>query len=226
MAADVRPRYVAPHGYEGQGRNIPRLGWSAILSAEDNWQVCNVTQPANYCALPGVRRNFRKPLIQMSPKSLLRHKACVSALEDSDGNDLSSGAVGQSTVDRKPGRGRRYPPGGSVLRQGLFRPGAERDARGLKMFTSCASSNLSLPVPCGDDGTVALPECGGGLVSGRAGKQRRLVLRQPPDRTRAGGDKPHAEPAPALCRAAGATSPPRAAPSATPPSRRGWWVRR
>ncbi|MAX47730.1 MAG: 2-oxoglutarate dehydrogenase E1 component [Rhodospirillaceae bacterium] len=77
---------LLPHGYEGQGpeHSSARLERYLQLSAEDNWQVCNITQPANYfhALRRQVRRNFRKPLIQMTPKSLLRHKACVSKLEE------------------------------------------------------------------------------------------------------------------------------------------------
>ncbi|NMM45537.1 2-oxoglutarate dehydrogenase E1 component [Rhodospirillaceae bacterium KN72] len=77
---------LLPHGYEGQGpeHSSARLERYLQLSAEDNWQVCNITSPANYyhALRRQVRRNFRKPLIQMTPKSLLRHKACVSALSE------------------------------------------------------------------------------------------------------------------------------------------------
>lgn len=77
---------LLPHGYEGQGpeHSSARLERYLQLSAEDNWQVCNCTTPANYFHVlrRQVRRNFRKPLILMTPKSLLRHKKCISSLED------------------------------------------------------------------------------------------------------------------------------------------------
>jgi 2-oxoglutarate dehydrogenase E1 component len=60
------------------------------LSAEDNWSVVNITTPANYChALRRqLKRNFRKPLIVMSPKSLLRHKRAVSKLDEFMGESM------------------------------------------------------------------------------------------------------------------------------------------
>ena len=77
---------LLPHGYEGQGpeHSSARLERYLQLSAEDNWQVINPTTPANYfhALRRQVRRSFRKPLIVMTPKSLLRHKECVSTLAD------------------------------------------------------------------------------------------------------------------------------------------------
>jgi 2-oxoglutarate dehydrogenase E1 component len=77
---------LLPHGYEGQGpeHSSARLERYLQLCAEDNMQVANCTTPANYFHVlrRQVRRNFRKPLILMTPKSLLRHKLCVSKLSD------------------------------------------------------------------------------------------------------------------------------------------------
>ncbi|MCB9928724.1 MAG: 2-oxoglutarate dehydrogenase E1 component [Alphaproteobacteria bacterium] len=77
---------LLPHGYEGQGpeHSSARLERYLQLCAEDNIQVCAPTTPANYFHMlrRQVRRNFRKPLIVMTPKSLLRHKACVSDVEE------------------------------------------------------------------------------------------------------------------------------------------------
>ncbi|HEY5664913.1 MAG TPA: multifunctional oxoglutarate decarboxylase/oxoglutarate dehydrogenase thiamine pyrophosphate-binding subunit/dihydrolipoyllysine-residue succinyltransferase subunit, partial [Ilumatobacter sp.] len=77
---------LLPHGYEGQGpeHSSARLERYLQLFAEDNIQVANCTTPANYFHLlrRQLHRAFRKPLIVMTPKSLLRHKACVSRLDD------------------------------------------------------------------------------------------------------------------------------------------------
>ena len=77
---------LLPHGYEGQGpeHSSARIERYLQLCAEDNIQVVNLTTPANYfhALRRQVRRNFRKPLIVMAPKSLLRHKLCVSKLDE------------------------------------------------------------------------------------------------------------------------------------------------
>jgi 2-oxoglutarate dehydrogenase E1 component len=77
---------LLPHGYEGQGpeHSSARPERYLQLCAEDNMQVVNCTTPANFfhALRRQICRNFRKPLIVMSPKSLLRHKLVVSRLED------------------------------------------------------------------------------------------------------------------------------------------------
>jgi 2-oxoglutarate dehydrogenase E1 component len=77
---------LLPHGFEGQGpeHSSARLERYLTLCGEDNLQVVNCTTPANYYHVlrRQMRRDFRKPLIVMTPKSLLRHKRAVSRLED------------------------------------------------------------------------------------------------------------------------------------------------
>ena len=77
---------LLPHGYEGQGpeHSSARLERYLQLCGEDNMQVVNCSAPASYFHVlrRQLRRDFRKPLVIMSPKSLLRHRRCVSTLED------------------------------------------------------------------------------------------------------------------------------------------------
>jgi len=77
---------LLPHGYEGQGpeHSSARLERYLQLCAEGNIQVANITTPANYFHVlrRQMLRPFRKPLIIMAPKSLLRHKLAVSKAED------------------------------------------------------------------------------------------------------------------------------------------------
>jgi len=77
---------LLPHASEGQGPEHSSARPERFLQncAEDNWQICNITTPANYfhALRRQMCRDFRKPLVVMSPKSLLRHKMCVSDISD------------------------------------------------------------------------------------------------------------------------------------------------
>ncbi len=100
---------LLPHGYEGQGPEHSSARPERFLQscADDNIQVANCTSPANYFHLlrRQMHRNFRKPLIVMTPKSLLRHKLAVSSAEDFQGDShfrrLLSDTNGAADADTK-----------------------------------------------------------------------------------------------------------------------------
>ena len=77
---------LLPHGFEGQGpeHSSARLERFLQMCGQDNWIVANCTTPANYFHIlrRQIHRDFRKPLILMTPKSLLRHKLAVSKAEE------------------------------------------------------------------------------------------------------------------------------------------------
>ncbi len=77
---------LLPHGFEGQGpeHSSARLERFLQMCGQDNWIVANCTTPANYFHIlrRQLHRTFRKPLILMTPKSLLRHKLCISKAEE------------------------------------------------------------------------------------------------------------------------------------------------
>ena len=130
---------LLPHGYEGQGpeHSSARLERFLQLSAEENWIVANCSTPANYFHIlrRQMHRSYRKPLILMTPKSLLRHPMCISDTADfTDGSafhrvlwdDAQKGHSGTKLkVDKKIRR--------VVLCSGkvYYDLLAERDARGI-----------------------------------------------------------------------------------------------
>ena len=130
---------LLPHGYEGQGpeHSSARLERFLQMSAEDNWIVANCTTPANYFHIlrRQLHRSFRKPLILMTPKSLLRHKSAVSTLKEMQtGSSFhrvlwDSAQSGESETTLKPDAEikRVVLCSGKVYYDLL----AERDARGI-----------------------------------------------------------------------------------------------
>ena len=95
---------LLPHGFEGQGpeHSSARLERFLDLAAEDNIQVVNLTTPAQifHCLRRQVLRPWRKPLIVMSPKSLLRHPQATSSMEDLTRGKFHR-VIGDSEVDPK-----------------------------------------------------------------------------------------------------------------------------
>ena len=150
MAAHVGPGDAAAARLsKARGRSIPRPGWSAICSSapRTTCRSCNCTTPANYFHVlrRQMHRNFRKPLIVMTPKSLLRHKLCVSRLS----------AMGPGSSFHRVLRRHRHPEAGrTTIKRVVLCSGKvyydlieERSqARHRPTSRSCASSS-SIPSP-------------------------------------------------------------------------------
>ena len=94
---------LLPHGYEGQGpeHSSARPERFLQMCAEDNWQICNVTTPANlfHVFRRQIRRSFRKPLVLFTPKSLLRHKLCISDLSEMGPGSTFHRVLGETAND-------------------------------------------------------------------------------------------------------------------------------
>ncbi|MEE2981150.1 MAG: 2-oxoglutarate dehydrogenase E1 component, partial [Pseudomonadota bacterium] len=127
---------LLPHGFEGQGpeHSSARPERFLQLCAEDNMQVVNCTTPSSYFHVlrRQLRRNFRKPLVVMTPKSLLRHKRCVSTLAD----------MGPGTAFHRVMYENRMPGPDDKMKRVVLCSGkvfydleAERDKRGLTDVT-------------------------------------------------------------------------------------------
>ena len=138
---------LLPHGFEGQGpeHSSARLERYLQLCAEDNLQVANCTTPANYFHIlrRQMRRDFRKPLIMMTPKSLLRHKLAVSKLGDFTGDGHF-----RRILIRPQSAGRRGDAAaGAVLGQARLRAdGSARRGRRPRRRDRPHRAALSVPV--------------------------------------------------------------------------------
>jgi 2-oxoglutarate dehydrogenase E1 component len=130
---------LLPHGFEGQGpeHSSARLERFLQMSAEENWIVANCTTPANYFHIlrRQMHRDFRKPLILMTPKSLLRHPLCINTAEDfTDGSTFhrvlwDDAEKGNSETQLKPDEQiRRVVMCSGKVYYDLL---AERDKRGI-----------------------------------------------------------------------------------------------
>merc|ERR1719253_1420694 len=114
---------LLPHGYMGQGaehsscrverflqqvdedpHHIPNLGRDERMQVQQcNMQIFNCSTPANYfhCLRRQIHRDFRKPLVVVSPKNLLRHKRCISSLEDMDPGKMFQRVINETDRDVK-----------------------------------------------------------------------------------------------------------------------------
>jgi 2-oxoglutarate dehydrogenase E1 component len=130
---------LLPHGFEGQGpeHSSARLERFLQNSAHDNWIVANCTTPSNYFHIlrRQLHRDFRKPLILMTPKSLLRHPLCIS-----DAADFTDGSTFHRVLwdDAQKGHSKQVLKSDDQIRRVVMCSGkvyfdllAERDARGI-----------------------------------------------------------------------------------------------
>jgi 2-oxoglutarate dehydrogenase E1 component len=96
---------LLPHGYEGQGpeHSSARLERFLQLSCRDNWTVANLTTPAQifHALRRQVKRSFRRPLVIMSPKSLLRHPMAVSTLDEFTKQSFQE-VIGDASIPEGP----------------------------------------------------------------------------------------------------------------------------
>ena len=177
----TRLTLLLPHGYEGQGpeHSSARLERFLQLAAEGNIRVANPTTPAQYFHLlrRQARRTRQRPLIVMTPKSLLRLPQANSKLEELAGGALAAGA-GRSLAGATA-RGRH--PDGRVQRQDLLRPAG----RGRTSWTSGRPALIRLEqlysFPWTEMRAVLAryPQAGGaGLGAGGAAKHGRVDLRR------------------------------------------------
>ncbi|MBL8563204.1 MAG: 2-oxoglutarate dehydrogenase E1 component, partial [Gemmobacter sp.] len=130
---------LLPHGFEGQGPEHSSARPERFLqnSAQDNWIVANCSTPSNYFHIlrRQIHRDFRKPLILMTPKSLLRHPMCVSKAED-----FTTGSTFHRVLwdDAQKGNSKLALKADAQIKRVVMCSGkvyydllAERDARGL-----------------------------------------------------------------------------------------------
>ncbi len=170
---------LLPHGYEGQGpeHSSARIERYLQLCAERNMWVCNPTTPASYfhALRRQLHRNFRKPAVIFTPKSLLRHKLAVSSLDRTERRQRYQFVIPEIDAIAPPEQVRRVV---RVQRQGLLRP-ADRAARapGERRGDHPPGTALSVPGEHAGPRAGAVSQRRCGVVSGGAGEHGRLELR-------------------------------------------------
>ena len=136
---------LLPHGYEGQGpeHSSARIERYLQLCAEDNIQVCNLTSAANYfhALRRQIRRNFRKPLVIFTPKSLLRAKEVMSRLDEMAPGSSFHRVIGETEAIAADDAGA---PRRVVHRQGLFRSGKGTGATAATTASRWSGSSSSI----------------------------------------------------------------------------------
>ena len=179
---------LLPHGYEGQGpeHSSARLERFLQMCAEDNMQVANCTTPANYFHIlrRQLKREIRKPLILMTPKSLLRHKRAVSRLDEMatgtsfhrllwDDAQLLPDEKIKLVADDKI---RRVVLCSGKVYYDLYE---EREKRGIDdIYLLRVEQLYPFPIKALVHGAVALQAGRDRLVPGRAAQHGRLALRR------------------------------------------------
>ena len=195
---------LLPHGYEGQGpeHSSARLERFLQMCAEDNWQVANCTTPANYFHIlrRQLHRKFRKPLILMTPKSLLRHKRVDSELAEM-GPGTTFHRVLWDDAQSRSGEKIKLEPDAEIRRVVLcsgkvyYDLYEAREAAGIDdVYLMRRGAALSVPGEGAGAGAVALPEGRGGVGAGGAAEHGRLELRRAQHRVGAAAhaDRQHA----------------------------------
>ena len=206
---------LLPHGYEGQGpeHSSARLERFLQMCAEDNMQVANCTTPANYFHIlrRQLKRDIRKPLILMTPKSLLRHKRAVSRLDEM-GPDTTFHRLLWDDAQLLPDEKIKLAPDDKIRRVVMcsgkvyYDLYEEREKRGVNDVYLLRVEQL-YPVPMKALGARARALQAGGdrVVPGGAAQHGRVALHRALSRMGAQPGRRDTE-ACALCRPAGAAA--------------------
>jgi 2-oxoglutarate dehydrogenase E1 component len=175
---------LLPHGYEGQGpeHSSARLERFLQMCAEDNMQVANCTTPANYFHIlrRQMKRDFRKPLIMMTPKSLLRHKRCGQRRSRMGRKAPSTACCGTMRNDRSKDEPIKLVKDNKIRRVVMCSGKVYYDLRSARRarHQRClpAAGRAALPVPGqgGDHELSRFKQRRDGLVPGRAQEHGRL----------------------------------------------------